>query len=76
MSLLFQQGYFVVSSATILPPICTWNVPSTVDRGLYYKHVTIINDASSDINKLKASPNDVARGVIYDRHMFIIQATG
>jgi hypothetical protein len=44
--------------------------------GLYYKHVTIVNDASSGVNKLKASLNDAARGVIYDRHVFIIQATG
>jgi hypothetical protein len=44
--------------------------------GLYYKHVTIINYASSGINKLKASLNDNARVVIYDRHMFIVQATG
>ena len=44
--------------------------------GLYYKHVTIINDTSSGVNKLKASLNDAARGVIYDRHVFIIQATG
>ncbi len=44
--------------------------------GLYYKHVTIVNDASSGVNKLKASLNDTARGVIYERHMFIVQATG
>jgi hypothetical protein len=43
--------------------------------GLYYKDVTIVNDASSGVNKLKASLNDAARGVIYDRHVFIIQAT-
>jgi hypothetical protein len=44
--------------------------------GLYYKHVTIVNDASSGVNKLKASLNDIARGVIYECHMFIVQATG
>ncbi len=43
--------------------------------GLYYKHVTIVNDASSTINKLKASLNDAARGIIYEFHMFIVQAT-
>jgi hypothetical protein len=37
--------------------------------------VTIINDASSGVNKLKASLNDAARGVIYECHMFIVQAT-
>jgi hypothetical protein len=44
--------------------------------GLYYKHVMIINDASSGVNKLKASLNDAARGVIYEHHMFIVQAPG
>jgi hypothetical protein len=44
--------------------------------GQYYKQVTIVNDASSGINKLKASLNDAARGVIYEHHMFIVQATG
>ena len=42
---------------------------------LYYKHVMIVNYASSDVNKLKASLNDDARVIIYDRHMFIVQAT-
>jgi hypothetical protein len=37
--------------------------------------VTIINDASSSVNKLKASLNDAARGIIYDRHKFMTQAT-
>jgi len=44
--------------------------------GLYYKHMTIVNYASSSVNKLKASLNDDARVVIYDCHMFIVQATG
>ncbi len=44
--------------------------------GLYYKHVTIVNYASSSINKLKASLNDDARVIIYNRHTFIVQATG
>ena len=43
---------------------------------LYYKHVTIVNYTSSGINKLKALLNDNARVVIYDHHMFIVQATG
>jgi hypothetical protein len=43
--------------------------------GLFYKHVMIVNYASSGINKLKASLNDDARVVIYDRHMFLVQAT-
>jgi hypothetical protein len=44
--------------------------------GLNYKHVMIVNYASSSINKLRASLNDDAGVVIYGRHMFIVQATG
>jgi len=44
--------------------------------GLYYKHITIINDDSSVISKWHLSLIDDARVVIYDRSMFIIQATG
>jgi hypothetical protein len=44
--------------------------------GLYYKHMTIVNYASSIINKLDALLTDDARVTIYDRHVFIVQATG
>ncbi len=44
--------------------------------GLYYKHMTIVNYASSIVNKLKALLTDDARVIIYDRHVFIVQATG
>jgi len=37
--------------------------------------VTIVNYASSSVAKLRASLNDDARVVIYDSHMFIVQAT-
>jgi hypothetical protein len=37
--------------------------------------MTIVNDKARVINKLEASLNDDARVVIYDRHMFIAQAT-
>jgi hypothetical protein len=43
---------------------------------LYYKHNTIINDDSSIINKLETSLIGDVRVVIYDHHMFIVQATG
>jgi hypothetical protein len=43
--------------------------------GLYYKHVMIVNYTSSGVNKLKTSLNDDAGVVIYDCHMFIVQAT-
>jgi hypothetical protein len=36
----------------------------------------IVNDDSSIINKLEASLTDDARVVIYDHHMFIVQAMG
>jgi hypothetical protein len=42
---------------------------------LYYKPVMIVNDDSRVINKLETSLTNDARVVIYDRHMFIVQAT-
>ncbi len=36
----------------------------------------IVNDNSRVINKLEASLTDDARVVNYDRHMFIVEATG
>jgi hypothetical protein len=47
---------------------------SVSTSGLYYKHVTIVNYAG--VKKLRVSLNDDARVIIYDRHMFIVQATG
>jgi hypothetical protein len=38
--------------------------------------MTIVNDNSRVINKLEASLTDDSRVIIYDRHMFIVQATG
>ncbi len=46
-----------------------------VTSGLYYKHMTIVNDDSSVVSEQSLKLIDDARGVIYDRHMFIIQAT-
>jgi hypothetical protein len=43
--------------------------------GLYYKPMTIVHDDSRVINKLEASLTDDARVIIYDCHMFIVQAT-
>jgi hypothetical protein len=43
--------------------------------GLYYKHMTIVNNDSSVVNKLEDLLTDDARGVIYDRHMLIIHTT-
>ncbi len=44
-------------------------------NALYYKPITIINDNSSVVNKLETSLIDDARVIIYDRHLFIVQAT-
>jgi hypothetical protein len=38
--------------------------------------MTIVKDDSRVINKLEASLTDDARVISYDRHMFIVQATG
>jgi hypothetical protein len=43
---------------------------------LYYKPMMIVNEDSRVITKLGTSLTDDARVVIYDRHMFIVQATG
>ncbi len=37
--------------------------------------MTIVNDNARVINKLEASLADDARVIIYDHHMFIVQAT-
>ena len=43
---------------------------------MYYKHTTIVNYTSSIVNKLEALLTDDAKVVIYDRHVFIVHATG
>ncbi len=47
----------------------------TKSSGLYYKPKTIVKDDSRVITRLETSLTDYARVVIYDRHMFIVQAT-
>ncbi len=44
-------------------------------KNLYYKPTTIVNDDSRVVNELEASLTDDARVIIYDCHMFIVQAT-
>ncbi len=44
--------------------------------GLYYKHITIVNYASSLVSKLEALLTDDARVLICDCHVFIEQAAG
>ncbi len=43
--------------------------------GLYYKHVTIVNDDSSVVSKRSLKLIDDPSVVIYDQYRFIIQAT-
>jgi hypothetical protein len=38
--------------------------------------MTIVNDDSMVVNKLEASLTDDGRIIIYNHHMFIVQATG
>ncbi len=38
--------------------------------------MTIVNDESRVVNKLETSLTDATRVVIYDRHVFLVQATG
>ncbi len=44
-------------------------------HGLYYKHMTIVNDDYSGVSEQSIQLIDDTRGVIYNRRMFIIQAT-
>ncbi len=43
--------------------------------GFYNKHVMIVSDDSRVINKLETSLTYGARVIMYDHHMFIVQAT-
>jgi hypothetical protein len=43
--------------------------------GLCHKHIMIVNYDSSVVSKFGASLNDDSRVVIYDRNMFIVEAT-
>jgi hypothetical protein len=43
---------------------------------LHDKHITIVNDDSSPINKFGASLSDNTRIIICGRNVFIVQATG
>ncbi len=51
-------------------------IPSGVACGLYYRHIMVVNDESSIVNKFETSLSDDARVIIYNRHMFTVQATG
>jgi hypothetical protein len=48
---------------------------NSVIFGLYYKHITIVNDNSSIINKGRLSFTDNTRVIIYYHNIFILKAT-
>ncbi len=48
---------------------------SAQTSGLYYKPIMIVNDNSRVINKLETSLTNDAGVIIYERHIFIVQAT-
>jgi hypothetical protein len=52
------------------------NLVSCIISGRYFKHMMIVNDDSSIVSEQSSLLIDNARGVIYDRRMFIIRATG
>jgi hypothetical protein len=53
-----------------------WGAMALSISGPYYKHVTIVNDNSSIINKQSLKLIDDARVVNYNHNRFMIQATG
>ncbi len=61
---------FTTLESSFTSVICLWY------SGLYYKHMTIVNDDSSVVRKWSHTLINDARIVIYDRNVFIIQATG
>jgi len=69
---LIAEGATVKVSQFKMPPKSIYNK----NCGLYYKPIMIVNDDSRVVNKLEASITDNDRVVIYDHHMFIVQATG
>ncbi len=76
---LALKGHF---EKFLLPKLWTKRKPTGQElgrvfnpSGLYYKHVTIVNDNSSVISKGSFKLSDDARVVIYDCHRFIIQVT-
>jgi hypothetical protein len=69
---IYDCHMFIVTSYCIIKPI-TAVIYSY--RALYYKPIMIVNDDTRIVNKLGASLAEDARVVIYNRHMFIVQAT-
>ncbi len=51
------------------------NVSVLTTSCLYYKHMMIVNYASSFVNKLETLLSDNDRVINYNHHKFIVQAT-
>ncbi len=85
---IFVLAIFILATLfkKMLSNICFWdlyfcyiysNVICFISLcGLYYKPMTIVNDNSSIVSRWSFKLIDDPRVVIYDRHMFIVQATG
>ncbi len=74
--LIFSTTKVALSARTF--NLLNWwvaNASYAYTSGLYYKHVTIVNDDSNIINKFEASLTGDSRVVMYDHCMFIVQAT-
>ncbi len=69
---LVKESIFYVRTQMFKFQVCRMQIIS----GLYHKHTMITNYASSIVNKLEALLTDAARVIIYDCHVFIVQATG
>ncbi len=65
-----------LSTHLISPILSSKIILLDIISGLLYKPMIIINDDSRVIKKLETLITDDARVVIYNRHMFIGQATG
>jgi hypothetical protein len=72
VGVLFHQNTLYVY--TTISMLC-FNRRGAVSCGLYYKPIMIVNDDSRIVTKFETSLTDDARVIIYDRHMFIVQAT-
>ncbi len=81
ISPLSLSDYFVQPSFSLvqlnlpLLPLSFIDPWSGLTNGLYYKLMTIKNDDSRVVNKLEASLTDNAGVIIYNCHVFLVQAT-
>ncbi len=74
-SLVNQKVFFKVIQLETLSVVENFNQRVKI-CGLYYKQMTIVNDDSRVASKRGYMLIDDTRVVIYDRNMFIMQATG